>query len=566
VRGAGVIAAGTVRPGAENPVASSGRLRDWLVLVIPAAAALVVGGYHLGQLSLWRDEAYSLEAADRSIPQIFALLRHTDAVNGTYYLFMHGVIGLLGTSATALRLPSLIATAVAAAMTAALGRLLARRAGLPVPWLAGLLGGLLYVATPQVTRYAQDARAYAFVTMFVTIATYLLVRAVMAGTWRWWAGYALAIVAGGAFNLFSLLVVVAHAVTVLLSYLGRRRAAQAPEAVAGDSRPVESVVGDSGPPQSGTAVGQAPARLWRWLVAAVAAGIVLAPLAFLGNKQRGQISWLTKPGLWTIRALLDGFAGSPTLVYPIAVLALCGLAAGLTAKSRRAAAPGSLTPAIVAGPWLVLPPVIMIAVSRVTPIYDIRYVLFCQPALALLCGVGLVWLAHVISQAPFIAQAGARARSLAWLPPAGLVVLVLVLLIAPQRAVRLPSSRPDNLRYNAAVIAAHARPGDIVFYIPWNQRVLGMGYPGPFRQLRDVALAESPVKSDTLLGTQVSLATLRYRLRNVSRVWLITSASKHALATESDPVERAELTLIHGMRLIGRWHADDDWLSLYTVR
>jgi mannosyltransferase len=205
-------------------------------------------------------------------------------------------------------------------------------------------------------------------------------------------------------------------------------------------------------------------------------------------------------------------------------------------------------------------------VSRFPPIYDIRYVLFCQPALALLCGVGLVWLAHVIAQAPVIAQAGARARNLAWLPSAGLVVLVLVLLIAPQRAVRQPSSRPDNLRYNAAVIAAHARPTDIVFYIPWNQRVLGMGYPGPFRQLRDIALAESPVKSDTLLGTEVSLATLRHRLHNVSRVWLITSASKHTLATERDPVERAELKLIHGMRLIGRWHADDDWLSLYTVR
>jgi mannosyltransferase len=576
VRGTGVISAGTVRPGADHPVASSRRLLDWLALVVPAAAALVVGGYHLGQLSLWRDEAYSLEAANRSIPQIFALLHHTDAVNGTYYLFMHGVIGLLGTSATALRVPSLIATAVAAAMTAALGRLLARRAGLPAPWLAGLLAGLLYVATPQVTRYAQDARAYAIVTMFVTIATYLLVRAMMAGTWRWWAGYALAIVAGGVFNLFSLLVVVAHAVTVLLTYVARRRAAQAPDSVAGDSRPAESVAGhsrtadsgaaDSGAAGSGTAVGPVPVRLRRWLVAAVVAGIALSPLVFLGNKQRGQISWLTKPGVATIRALLDGFAGSRTLVYPIAVLALCGLAAGSTAKSRRAAVPGSLTPAAVAGPWLVLPPVIMIAISRFKPIYDIRYVLFCQPALALLCGVGLVWLARVISQAPFIAQAGARARSLAWLPSAGLVVLVLVLLIAPQRAVRQPSSRPDNLRYNAAVIAAHARPTDIVFYIPWNQRVLGMGYPGPFSQLRDIALAESPVKSDTLLGTEVSLATLHHRLHNVSRVWLITSVSKHTLATERDPVERAELTLIHGMRLIGRWHADDDWLSLYAVR
>jgi mannosyltransferase len=556
VRGAGVISAGTARPGAVDPGPSSHRLRDWLVVIVPAAAALLVGGYHLGRLSLWRDEAYSIEAADRSIAKIFALLHHTDSVNGAYYLFMHGVLGLLGTSATALRLPSLIATAVAAAMTAALGRLLARLAGLPAPWLAGLLAGLFYVAAPLVTRYAQEGRAYAIVTMLVTIATYLLVRAMMAGTWRWWACYALVIVLAGLFNLFSLLLVLAHGVTVLLTYLRRRRAAQT--AHSGPEEP--------GPADSGAVPGAGPVHLWRWVVAAVAAGIAASPVAWLGFKQRGQISWLTKTNTATIRALFTGFAGSKPLVIPIALLALCGLAVGITARSRRAAVPGLPTPAVVLLPWLVLPPAIMLTVSRFKPIYHIRYVLYCQPALALLCGTGLVWLAYVISTAPVVSNAPSRGRALAWLPSAGLAVLVAVLLIAPQRAVRLPSSRADNLRFNAAVIAAHARPTDIVCYVPWNQRSLGMGYPGPFRQLREIALAETPVKSDTMLGTEVSLATWHHRLRNVSRVWLITSASQHTLNGVTDPVQRAELALIHTMRLIGRWHANEDVLSLYSVK
>jgi mannosyltransferase len=550
------------------------RLRDWLTLVIPAAAALLFGGYQLGQLSLWRDEAYSVDAAHRGFGQIFALLRHTDAVNGTYYLFMHAVITLLGTSATAIRLPSLLATAVAAAMTAALGRLLARMASLPAPRLTGLLAGLLFVAVPQTTRYAQDARAYAIVTMLVTIATYLLVRAMLAGTWRWWAGYALVIVLAGLFNLFSLLVVAAHALTVLIIRVRR----------------------------GGLESGAAPARLWRWLAAAVAAGIVLAPLALLGFRQRGQISWLTKPGLRTVSNLFVSFAGSKPLVVPIAALALCGLVASLVARSgpatltgesaadgpatlgggaasagspaTRAGGPatsasgpatlasGPATLAIVALPWLILPPIVMLAVSRFKPVYDERYVLFCQPALALLCAAGLAWLARVVS----IALPSGRGRVLAWLLSVGVLAVLAALLVTPQHAVRLQSSRLDDLRYDAAVVAAHGRPTDIVFYIPWNQRILGMGYPAPFQRLRDVSLAVPPMKSNTLLGTEVSLATLHDRLRNVSRVWLVTSVSQAQLAAVSSPVLRTELALIQTMRLIGRWHANADVLSLYSVK
>jgi mannosyltransferase len=573
--GEGVTGAGTARSGSGHPAVVSGRLRDWLTLVVPAAAALALCGYHLGNLSLWRDEAYSLEASDRSFGQIFALLHHGDAVNGTYYLFLHVVIALLGTSETALRLPSLLAIAVAATMTAALGRLLARIADLPAPWLTGLLAGLLFVIAPQATRYAQNARAYAIVTMLVTIAAYLFVRAMMAGTWRYWTWYAAAIALAGFFNLFSLLMVAAHGLTVLLV---RRGAA-----------------GPAGSPEPGT--GAPAARLLRrWLVAAAAAGIVLAPLAWLGFKQRGQISWLTKPGLRAVYNLFLTFAGSKALIVPIAALALCGCAASLAAPrplaparggpaapaAGRGAAIGPAALAMVTLPWLIVPPVVLLAVSRFKPVYDVRYVYYCQPALALLCAAGLAWLARLTALAlpksalPKLALsksalaksalASGRGQALAWLPAVAVAVVLAAAMIAPQRAVRLPSSRPDNLRYISAVIAAHERPTDIVFYIPWNMRSLGMGYPAPFRRLRDIGLKVSPVQSNTLLGKEVSLATLRQRLHSVSRVWLLTAVTQKQLLAVTDPVERAELALIDGMRLTGHWHAAGDVLTLYTAR
>jgi mannosyltransferase len=565
----GVVSAGRARPGAGHPAATSHRWRDWLTLVVPAAAAWLVAGYHLGKLSLWRDEAYSLEASRRSFGQILALLHHKDAVNGTYYLFMHVATGLLGTSESALRLPSLIAIAVAAAATTALARLLARLAGLPAPWLTGLLAGLLLAVAPQATRYAQNARAYTIVTMLVVIATYLLVRAMMTGGWWWWAGYALAITAAGLFNLFSLLMVAAHGLTVLLTHVLRRRGASAPAG--------------PGPATSGAGRAEVTAHLWRWLVAVAAVGILLSPLGWLGFEQRGQVNWLTKPRLQTIYDLFVTFAGSKPLIIPIVALALCGSVAGFAARSRPAETAGPAVPAggpavpaggrasvaagpatlaVVTLPWLIVPPVVLLAISLVKPVYDVRYVFYCQPALAVLCAAGLAWLARLTARA----LPGDRGQVLAWLPSAAILALLGVLLVAPQRAVRLPSSRPDNLRFASAVIAAHGRPSDIVFYIPWNMRVLGMGYPAPFRRLRDISLETSPLASNTLLGTQVNLATFHHRLRHVSRVWLVTAVSQQKLLAVTDPVQRAELAYIHGMRLIGRWHAGVDVLSLYRVR
>jgi mannosyltransferase len=112
-------------------------LPAWAVLAVPALAELVVGGYRLGGPAIWRDEAYTIDASSRSAGEIFALLPHVDAVHGLYYLLMHFVIASLGTSAQAIRLPSLAAAMVAASVTAVLGRRLAEMAALPAPKMPG---------------------------------------------------------------------------------------------------------------------------------------------------------------------------------------------------------------------------------------------------------------------------------------------------------------------------------------------------------------------------------------------------------------------------------------------
>jgi uncharacterized membrane protein len=83
----------------------------------------------------------------------------------------------------------------------------------PAPAPTGVVAGLLLAAAPQVTKYAQDARSYGLVTMFAAAATWLLLRALADGRWRWWACYGAAVAALGLLNLLALLLA-AHGVTV----------------------------------------------------------------------------------------------------------------------------------------------------------------------------------------------------------------------------------------------------------------------------------------------------------------------------------------------------------------
>lgn len=531
------VTASSGTAGPATAVRPDSRRWSWLALAVPFIAELLVGGYQLGGASLWRDEGYTLEVASRPIGAILSMVPDQDAVHGFYYVIMHLVVGAWGTSATALRLPSLLAMSVAAALTGGLGRRLAIESGLPVPSVTGVLGGLVLVMFPLTTWYAQDARPYALTTLCVVAASWLLVHVSSDHRWRWYVLYAVLIVLIGLLNMFALLIVPAHGISLLLVRGGRTARLADPA-----DRP-----------------GRSAAERWaaerRWLAAVLAAGVVLSPYLVICALQAGSLGWITRPTVGVVLGLIADFAGSKYLVPVTGVLVGIAIVAGLGGHRGR-----GWTTAKLAVPWLFLPPVLLLLASLGYPAYVERYVVFCMPATALLAAAGLVRLARAVTSA--LPDGLARTRQAVGLAIVVVVVAVLAAVQAgPQRTARQTSSRPDNMRAVAQIVSARERPGDGVIYLPWDARVVGITYPAPFSRLSDIGQKQSPTASDTLRGTAVPVNELVARLPTVRRVWVVQWLDDLKVGR----VRRAEARLMPRLRLIRSWKVQSVVLSLYQV-
>jgi mannosyltransferase len=473
---------------------SGSRLRpDWMLVPGPALT-LAVMLWGITATPYWGDEADTVSAVSRSLPQLMRLLRHTDAVHGLYYLLLWPVTRVAGTGELATRLPSVVAMVAAAAGITVIGRRLVSRR-------AGLCAGLLFAVLPTVTQDGQQARPYAMVMAVAVLASYLLLRAVQDPRPRWFVAYALSIVLIGYLELFALLLVPAHAVTLI--GLGRRDSA-----------------GEHG----------RAALLRRWLLTAVAAGVVLAPVTVLSWTQRGQISWIPKPG-WNdagglVVTLLAEWAAAAALIALLGVLGGTRLARlpvlrpvlGRVRDDR--AQSGGL--AWLAWPWLLLPPLVLLAVSFVQPVFDTRYVTFCVPAVALLAGAGLAAL-----------RRWARAGALA---------LVVAFVVPTQLGLRVPVAVGDT-QIVGQFLSTHERPGDAIVFPqgsipPWN-----LVYPEGFPQLRDLSLEQTPAQAGHLFGTTAPVPVVLRRERGVSRIWIIPMSNSKNPARYLAP----------GFRLAHRW-------------
>ncbi|MBB5929115.1 mannosyltransferase [Streptomyces echinatus] len=299
------------------------------VWLIPVPWTLALGLWGLSrQRSVWRDEAATWMAAQRSVPEIWHLLGQVDAVHGLYYLLMHALFSCFGASTTTLRLPSALAMAVAAACVTAIGR---RLAGDP----AGLGAGLAFGLLPAVQFSLQDGRPYAFVCAGAGISTLLLVTVLQGGgrTARWVA-YGGTVLVCALLNWLSLLILPAHLATLLWTRAGR------------------------------------PLRA-RWAVAAAAAVLGALPLVLFSRTQSHQVAWIP-PLTWHM------------MIGPAVLLGLGGLGALLDRPGA-----GRLSPAAVGLPLLAAPQLSLIAVSLVHPLFQERYVLFGMLGLALLIGAAL---------------------------------------------------------------------------------------------------------------------------------------------------------------------------------
>ncbi|WP_285496595.1 glycosyltransferase family 39 protein [Actinomadura sp. NBRC 104425] len=478
-----------------------------LMPLLPAAAALAVTLAGIGGPSFWLDESATVSLAGRPVADLLPVFDRLDLVHAAYYLIMRPWAAVFGTGELSLRLPSALATAAAAAGVAVLGR---RCCG---P-LAGLLAGLAYAGGVTVSRYGQEARSYAMVAAAAVLASYLLVRAVQRNArrpWLWFAAYAPAVVLLGLLNLDGVLLVPAHAVTLLAAHRGPARAG----------------------------------RVWAgWSAAVAVAAVPLVPFGLAASGQKVQIDWLRTPTWQTAEKLPEFLTGGRWLVAPVLALAVLGAVAG-----RRPRGTAPLT--ALAVPWLVLPPAVLVVVSLVSdPMYTERYVFFCVPALALLTGAGLARLGALGRPAVGAAAVTAAAAAVAAVS-------------VPQHvAIRRQDSRPDDFRAAAQAVRNHARDGDAIVYLAGIARWGAAAYPRAFGRLRDIGQAQSPVRAENLKGRDLLPRQLRGPLIRSRRVWVMRTRS---IVTHPGDVvwRREQMVLATGpWRVAGQWRFRGGMLTL----
>ena len=352
---------------------------------------------------------------------------------------------------------------------------------------------------------------------FGTTASYLLIRAIgTAGRRRGWlAGYAVCMGAMGILNIFGVLLLAAHAVTVGLACLRK------------DDRwrSLAALRGGRAAAARSLALG--------WLAAAVVALIVASPALAGGISQRGTASWIKPPGRATLVST-SMLVGPWQLIVACALVIVAGVAISARGRARlRAAWPPQLSALTL--PWIVLPPALLIGISFVQPLFVSRYVLYCVPAVALLVGAGLAALGRIAG-------------------PAALVVIAL-LGLSTQLHVRTPDGHGDNIRGVDRIIVQYRQPGDAVIYVGQDANYFTAAYPYGLAQLDNIAQAKTAAQNARLVGTTLPVDVVQQRLAGVTRVWAVNATGY----PKSD--------FLAGMHIhrLGAWKLGLIWLVLYRL-
>ncbi|KQM29331.1 MULTISPECIES: glycosyltransferase family 39 protein [unclassified Frigoribacterium] len=456
-----------------------------LALGLAGTAVALVGS---STVSLWTDEAATVSAATRSLPELWALVQRIDAVHAAYYLLMHVWTTVAGTSPVALRLPSAVAAGVAVVGVHRLLVVLGRRD-------AAVAGAVVAVVLPRITWMGIEARSFGPSAAVAVWATVLLVVALNRGGAARWIGYAALVGVGTALNIYVALLAVAHAVTVA----AWRRV------------PVR--------------------RRLAWLASAAAGGLAASPVVLLAAGQQGQLGDNDMGLVQIARGVVVNqwfLGGTPTRVTSTAsptepwalaslVLALVGWAAMAVAvvvgaRRRQAATSWVLVPV------LVVPTLVVVGYSLVvSPLYNPRYFTFAAPVCAALIGLGVTAL---------------RGRVLRLVALAVVVVLAVPVYVS-QRQVTGKSG--TDWSEAAAVVERGASAGDGVYFAPLDDSSdpvvrrttdnVEVTYPEAFDDLVDVTRRSEPTDEDSLRGTSWLLSSDRTRLADVDRVWVVEPAT-----------------------------------------
>ena len=484
--------------------------------------------------SLWTDEAATISAAVRPLPELWRMLGTVDAVHGLYYIGMHLWLAVAGRSALAVRLPS----AVAVGLTAAALVLLVRRLG--GSERLAVTSGVVCAVLPRMTWSGAEGRSFALTALLAVLLTLVVAPAATAPVSpARWAAYAVLAGVAVAVDVYLVLLLLAHAVP-LARQTGR-------------------------------------ATVLRFLAAAGAALALAAPVVVVASGQTGQLGEQRLGPLGLVRAVLVNqvFLGdTPTPgtaprtgltlhdvgdLWQVSALLLAagGLWLGLLGvrAARRAGGPAWAL-AWWTLPWALIPPAVVVSVTLCgASLYNPRYFTFGVPAVAVLIALGLDVLRPDRAVAACVA---------------------LVLLIAPVYvSQRGPTAKSGtDWAQVAQQVGSGRAAGDGVYFAPVlhdaqpaeppgpglgiTLRQIAVAYPEAFTGLRDVTQLSTPVQAGNLTGTSASLLASGKPLDGLARLWLVRDEDYPAPAAAT---EDAFLTAA-GFRPVRRWEGPTTGVTL----
>ncbi len=457
--------------------------RVWMLLIVLLAFAL--RAYRLGAPAIWWDESLSVYRATRDLATIFAntiLIQNVvthDLQPPLYFAILHFLVRAFGTGEFALRFLSVMANVATVPLLYALAR---RWLSMPIALVAALLGAL----SPFYVWYAQEARPYALVLFWSTLAVYALTRAFGVGRRRTQTNTD----KNGSFRVHPRLSA-SHLWSLL--YLFAAIAALYTNYYAVFLIPFHFVLIAIG-------VWRAPrARLFILLPALpLLSAVFLIPLVTTGAIENVASGPTSVPFDIILRDLLNSFSVGITIdLAQVAWIdaALLGLCVIGLVVFRRAA--------IFLLAYLAIPLLGLAAASLIRPLYqNSRYFITLSPAFYLGVAAGIV----------------ALARRWKWLAIPALGVCVVGAGLSLNNLYFDPSYGKDDHRAWAQQLRERTRPGDFLILDSPHTEELYHYYADDI-----VPMTTLPIlRADGVASPERDLAAVRDAYRRNARVWFLS--------------------------------------------
>lgn len=457
--------------------------------------------------SLWFDEAATISAATRPVPELWALIGNIDAVHGLYYLGMHGWFAVFPVTEFWSRFSSCLAVGGATAGVVTLGRQFSSRT-------LSVCAGILFAILPRVTWAGIEARSYAWTMLAAAWLTVLLVTAIRAHRGTLWAAYAAALALSTLLNIFVVLIVLPHAAAVVL--LSNRRRGVVP-----------------------------------WLAATVPTLLAVTPFILWCRSQSFQVGWISPLGSHTfVEVALEQYFDR-SLAF--ALLAAVFLATPLIRRFRPSDS-ASRQLAVIAAVWIATPTTVLLAYSAVAqPLYYPRYLSFTAPAAALLLALCVV----------------AVARTREWIT--AVLALFALAATPNYLVVQRGPYAKEGMDFSqvADVITAHSSPGDCLIldntttWKPGPIRPITAARPAAYAHLVDPGRGRTAVERNRLWDAHLGIWGVAEQVRQCTVLWTVSERDPSVPDRQSgealDPGPRLERAPAYrvpegfGFHIVERW-------------